>query len=81
MDRLHFENFHLFITTKTDKSATIERHGSSICYHYGSKERVVLVSIGTSLISQAQSKYNLESEVGNRPFEEIQEETQLIWNK
>lgn len=81
MDRLHFDNFHLFITTKTDQSSSVERLGDSICYRYGNQETSVTVSIATSLISQEQAKYNLESEIGKKSFEDIQEETRLVWNK
>ena len=81
MDRLHFDNFNLHITTKTDKSTSIERKGGVICYRYGNHETTVVVSIATSLISQEQAKFNLESEIGKKSFDEIKEEARIVWNK
>lgn len=82
MDRLHFKNFNLFISTKTLQSASVEQqHNGAICYRYNSGESTVIVHIATSLISPEQAKYNLESELKDKSFDELKEETRLVWNR
>ena len=73
MDRLHFKNFNLFISTKTLQSASVEQQKGAICYRYN--------YIATSLISPEQAKYNLESELKDKSFDELKEETRLVWNR
>jgi hypothetical protein len=78
---MHFENFNLFISTRTLQSASIEQHGGAICYRYGSQDTTVVVHIATSLISPEQASYNLDSELTGRSFDEVKEETRLVWNR
>jgi putative alpha-1,2-mannosidase len=81
MDRMHFNNFNLFIATRTLQSASIDQHGGAICYRYGSQETTVVVHIATSLISPEQAAYNLDSELTGRSFDDIKEETRIVWNR
>jgi putative alpha-1,2-mannosidase len=81
MDRMHFNNFNLFIATKTLQSASVEQHNGAICYRYKSEETTVIVHIATSLLSPEQAKYNLESEMKDKSFDELKEETRLVWNR
>lgn len=78
---MHFNNFNLYITTKTLQSASIETHDGAICYRYKDEESTVIVYIATSLLSPEQAKYNLESEIKDKTFDELKEETRLLWNR
>lgn len=84
MDRMHFDNFNLFISTRSTSSSAARVEsvgGGGICYRYNSQEREVIIHIATSLISHQQAKYNLESELDGKTFDEVKEETRLVWNK
>eukprot|EP00418_Pyrodinium_bahamense_P091758 CAMPEP_0179028794 /NCGR_PEP_ID=MMETSP0796-20121207/9724_1 /TAXON_ID=73915 /ORGANISM="Pyrodinium bahamense, Strain pbaha01" /LENGTH=903 /DNA_ID=CAMNT_0020724937 /DNA_START=160 /DNA_END=2868 /DNA_ORIENTATION=- len=54
--------------------------GSSVtCFEFSPMETEVTVWVGTSLISAEQARVNLEREVRDRRFEDVEEESRLVW--
>ena len=81
-DRMIVANFGLHFRTESDDVQDIQQEQDISCFRYSQDATVVIVRIGTSLISSDQAKVNLDRELSiSKGFNDVALESKSIWNK
>lgn len=81
-DRMIVANFGFHFRAESADVQSIEQDQDISCFRYKRDATVVVVRIGTSLISADQAKVNLDREVPiSKGFNDIALESKNIWNK
>jgi len=82
-------NFGLYVRAEVDVASLRDpsssgrgrhsRSGNMHCFEFSTEETEVTVYIGASLISKEQAQLNMQREVRGRRFEEVEEESRMVW--
>jgi putative alpha-1,2-mannosidase len=81
-DRSVVLNFALHLRAESISAQSIESHNDVMCFKYRTDATIVIVRIGTSLISKEQAKLNLDREIGDsKGYDDVYKEVKGVWNQ